>query len=148
LHGGVIRGESRRKTEQNRDSRSDKQTIHVALLEESLQWHRILISAQALELPGRCLKNVQGGAWFRRFVFLRAGIEARSERSGFFPRDLLADKKAPGDAAAFKAWLRGISQKVAEASMEGAFLGFGGVRVSDSEKATLAQISKSLGMAT
>jgi hypothetical protein len=61
---------------------------------------------------------------------------------------VILDKKAPGDAAAFKAWLRSISQKVAEASMEGAFLGFGGVRVSDSEKATLAQISKSLGMAT
>ena len=61
---------------------------------------------------------------------------------------VILDNKAPGDAAAFKAWLRGISQKVAEASMEGAFLGLGGVRVSDSEKATLAQISKSLGMAT
>jgi hypothetical protein len=58
----------------------------------------------------------------------------------------ILDAKAPGDAAAFKAWLRGISQKVAEASREGAFLGFGGVRVSDSEKATLAEISKSLGM--
>jgi hypothetical protein len=56
------------------------------------------------------------------------------------------DAKAPDDAAAFKAWLRGISQKVAEASREGAFLGFGGVRVSDSEKATLAEISKSLGV--
>jgi hypothetical protein len=58
----------------------------------------------------------------------------------------ILDKKAPGDAAAFKAWLRDISQKVAAASVEGAFLGFGGVRVSDSEKATLADIAKSLGM--
>jgi hypothetical protein len=29
--------------------------------------------------------------------------------------------------------------------MEGSLLGFGGVRVSDSERATLADISKSLG---
>jgi hypothetical protein len=53
--------------------------------------------------------------------------------------------KAPGDAVAFKDWLRGIGQKVAEASMEGSFLGFGGVRVSDAEKATLADIDKALG---
>jgi len=58
----------------------------------------------------------------------------------------ILDAKAPGDAAAFKTWLRDLSRKVAEAAVEGSFLGFGGVRVSDSEKATLADISKSLGM--
>jgi hypothetical protein len=50
----------------------------------------------------------------------------------------------PSDAAAFKDWLRGIGQKVAQASVEGAFLGLGGVRVSDAEKATLADITKAL----
>jgi len=54
--------------------------------------------------------------------------------------------KAPGDAPAFKTWLRSISQKVAEASSEGGFLGIGGVQVSDAEKATLADISKALGI--
>jgi hypothetical protein len=58
----------------------------------------------------------------------------------------LLEAKAPNDAAAFKAWLQGISQKVAEASQEGGFLGFGGVQVTDAEKATLADISKTLGM--
>lgn len=53
--------------------------------------------------------------------------------------------KAPGDAVAFKACLYGIGQQVAEASMEGGFLGFGGVRVSDAEKATLGDITKALG---
>jgi hypothetical protein len=57
----------------------------------------------------------------------------------------ILDAKAPGDAPAFKIWLRGISQKVAEASAEGGFLGFGGVQVSDAEKATLADIGKALG---
>jgi hypothetical protein len=52
--------------------------------------------------------------------------------------------KAPGDADAFKNWLRQISQNVAEASTEGGFLGMGGVAVSDSEKATLAEISSAL----
>jgi hypothetical protein len=57
----------------------------------------------------------------------------------------LVDAKAPGDAPAFKAWLRKISQDVAEASKEGGFLGIGGVRVSDAEKATLAEIQSALG---
>src|ERR1700751_4774488 len=49
----------------------------------------------------------------------------------------LLDAKAPSDAAAFKGWLRLIAQHVAEAASEGGLLGFGGVKVSDAEKATL-----------
>ena len=59
----------------------------------------------------------------------------------------LVDAKAPSDAAAFKGWLRQISQHVAEAAPEGGFLGIGGVQVSDAEKATLAQISNALKLA-
>jgi hypothetical protein len=54
--------------------------------------------------------------------------------------------KAPGDAAAFKDWLRQISQRTAEAATEGGSLfGLGGVQVSDAEKATLTEISSALG---
>jgi hypothetical protein len=60
----------------------------------------------------------------------------------------IVDAKAPDEAAAFKTWLREISQKVAEAAVEGSFLGFGGVRVSDAETATLRDISKALGTAS
>jgi hypothetical protein len=56
----------------------------------------------------------------------------------------LLDAKASGEAAAVKAWLRQISQNVADASTEGGFLGFGGVAVSDAEKATLAEIDAAL----
>jgi hypothetical protein len=56
----------------------------------------------------------------------------------------LLDAKAPQDAAAFKTWLRDIAQNAAEAANEGGFLGFGGVAVSDAEKATLAEISTAL----
>ena len=59
----------------------------------------------------------------------------------------LLDAKAPSDSAAFKAWLRQISQNTAEAATEGGGLfGIGGVRVSDAEKATLAEISSALGV--
>jgi hypothetical protein len=59
----------------------------------------------------------------------------------------VVDAKAPGDAAAFKGWLRQISQHVAEAATEGGLLGFGGVQVSDAEKATLKDISSALKLA-
>jgi hypothetical protein len=54
--------------------------------------------------------------------------------------------KAPGDAAAFKGWLRQISQKTAEAASEGGGWFGGGVQVSDAEKATLGEISSALGI--
>ena len=58
----------------------------------------------------------------------------------------LVDSRAPGDAAAFKGWLRQISQHVAEAATEGGFLGICGVAVSETEKATPAEISGALGL--
>lgn len=56
----------------------------------------------------------------------------------------IADQKAKQDAPAFKAWLKHIAEAVAEASTEGGFLGFGGVSVSDAEKATLAEVAAAL----
>src|SRR4051794_19322759 len=55
--------------------------------------------------------------------------------------------KAPADAAAFKTWLRQISQATAEAAREGGgLLGIGGVKVSEAEKATLTEIDSALGV--
>jgi hypothetical protein len=59
---------------------------------------------------------------------------------------VLLDAKAPEDAAAFKSWLQTIAKEVAEAAKEGGFLGFGGVQVSEAEKATLAEIASTLGL--
>ena len=58
----------------------------------------------------------------------------------------LVDGKAPTDAVAFKHWLLHIAQNVAEAGSEGGFLGFGGVQVSDKEKATIAELNGVLGV--
>ncbi len=46
----------------------------------------------------------------------------------------------------FKVWLQHVAQKSAEAGSEGGFLGFGGVAVSDAEKATLGEITEALGL--
>jgi hypothetical protein len=41
----------------------------------------------------------------------------------------IVDAKAGEDAPAFKVWLSGIAERIAAASKEGGFLGFGGVAV-------------------
>jgi hypothetical protein len=58
----------------------------------------------------------------------------------------LLDTKAPGAAEQVKSWLLGVSDRVAEAASEGGFLGIGGVKVSEAEKATLEEISGALGL--
>jgi len=60
----------------------------------------------------------------------------------------LVDAKAPADAASFKTFLQHIAHAVAEAAKEGVFLGFGGVHVSEAEKATLSHIAENLGLPT
>ena len=60
----------------------------------------------------------------------------------------LLDSKAPDGGLVFKSWLREIAQKAPEAAKEGGFLGLGGVAVSDTEKATLAQIAAALQSST
>jgi hypothetical protein len=95
-------------------------------------------------------KSKDGNILAMRERFARAEPTESVQRSLATLREVTAivDAKAPDEAAAFKTWLREISQKVAEAAVEGSFLGFGGVRVSDAERATLRDISKALGMAS
>jgi hypothetical protein len=40
------------------------------------------------------------------------------------------------------------ARKVAQAGLEDTFLGFGGIRMSEKEKATLVEISQALGLET
>ena len=56
----------------------------------------------------------------------------------------IVDAKAPAEAAEFKSWLLATANQVADASKEGGFLGFGGVTVSDAEKATLGDLAAAL----
>ena len=60
--------------------------------------------------------------------------------------ELLARKSTPEEAQGFKAWLHGIATRVAEASNEGGFLGFGGEKVSAAEREALASIGQTLGL--
>ena len=53
-------------------------------------------------------------------------------------------QKTPLEAESFKNWLYETANTVAEAGVEGGFLGFGGVKVSDAERVTLNEISQIL----
>jgi hypothetical protein len=57
----------------------------------------------------------------------------------------LVGVKAPEQATAFREYLRETAQRVAEAGTEGGFMGFGGEKVSEAEKKTLADIDRALG---
>ncbi|WP_067047028.1 hypothetical protein [Methanofollis ethanolicus] len=57
---------------------------------------------------------------------------------------ILAARTTPGEAAGFRKWLLGIGHAVAEASREGGFLGIGGARVSEKEKAALRELAEVL----
>jgi hypothetical protein len=61
--------------------------------------------------------------------------------------DLLAQKATPEEATELKQWLAGVAKATAEATKEGGFLGFGGTLVSDEEKAALATVNSTLGLA-
>ena len=72
-------------------------------------------------------------------AFRKAAIE--KSRAGL---DLLKRKGTPEDVAAFKDFLLKLGEKVANAAKEGAFLGFGGERVSEDERAILAELAQAL----
>jgi len=58
----------------------------------------------------------------------------------------ILDAKAGADSGQFKAWLKHVSERVAEASTEGGFLGFGGVKVTEAEKASIEDVARALNI--
>jgi hypothetical protein len=58
---------------------------------------------------------------------------------------LLASKVSPQEASEYRQWALAVAEKVAMASTEGSFLGFGGERLSASEKQLLGELKVALG---
>ena len=56
------------------------------------------------------------------------------------------DAKAGEEAAPIKSWLYNVAVATAEAAREGDFMGIGGVRVNEAEKAALQQLAEILGV--
>lgn len=59
----------------------------------------------------------------------------------------ILDAKAPNEAPSFKNWLKHVADQVAESANEGGVLGIGGTRVTDNEKATIAEVGRALNVA-
>lgn len=55
--------------------------------------------------------------------------------------------RGAGGSDAYRQMLVDVAQRAAEASKEGGFLGFGGVRVSDKEQAFITEVKKTVGLA-
>ena len=60
---------------------------------------------------------------------------------------MLTAKSSASEAAEYKQWAMSVAEKVANASTEGGFLGFGGERVTAEEKAVIEDIRNALGIA-
>lgn len=60
---------------------------------------------------------------------------------------VVAAKATPAEAQAYKAMLVSVAEQAANASKEGGFLGFGGVRVSDKEQTFIAEVKGAAGIA-
>ncbi len=59
---------------------------------------------------------------------------------------LLASKSSNQEAREYKQWAMSVAEKVAMATTEGGFLGFGGERLSANEKQLLGEIQSALGV--
>ncbi len=59
---------------------------------------------------------------------------------------VLAVKASAAEADAYRKMLVSVAQDAANASKEGGFLGFGGVRVSEKERAFIDEVSKAAGL--
>jgi hypothetical protein len=60
---------------------------------------------------------------------------------------LVAGKASPAEAEAYRKMLVSVAEQAANASKEGGFLGFGGVRVSDKERAFISDVKSAAGVA-
>jgi len=58
--------------------------------------------------------------------------------------DLLSRKATPDEIQAYKRMVMVVAEKAANASREGGFLGFGGVRVSNAEQSFLNEVKGAL----
>jgi len=75
---------------------------------------------------------------------LRDDLQKRAAEKAREATAMLQEKGSPGDLDAYCALLINIADRTARAAKEGAFLGFGGQWVSDSERGVISRISKAM----
>jgi hypothetical protein len=61
--------------------------------------------------------------------------------------DVVTRKGSAEEAAAYRKMLADVAERAANASKEGGFLGFGGVRVSEKEETFISEVKRAVGIA-
>jgi len=79
------------------------------------------------------------------FAGIQAALRKEATDKSRAALDLLRQKGSPEDIAAYRDFLIKLGDKVANAAKEGAFLGFGGERVSEHERTLLAELAEAVG---
>jgi hypothetical protein len=75
---------------------------------------------------------------------LREQLQSAAADKASAANFVLKQKGSPDDLQAFRTFLVDIADRTANAAKEGGFLGFGGERVSEGERAVISRISKAL----
>ena len=125
---------------QGREEHADSPLI-VALLEKAENWDEA--KEKATDYRERSKRRLEAAGVSSREELLRqVELDCRAAAA------LVDERTAPSEAGAYKEWSVTIAREVAGAAKEGGFLGFGGERVSEEERAMLARIEQALGVPT
>jgi len=106
------------------------------LLREICQKEEMMTSVESIKSRTRA-----GGD----FAGIQAALRKEAIEKARAAVGLLRQKGEPEDIVAYREFLIALGEKVANAAKEGAFLGFGGERVSEHERTLLAELAEAVG---
>ena len=117
----------------------------VGLLQQELKGGLLGAMFADKSMPGMPdLKTLVGeGNREQQMANLKSAVLGRIREAA----DLVSRKATPEEALAYKHVIKSVSEKAANASKEGGFLGFGGVRVSSAEQSFLNEVKAALQLA-
>ena len=130
----------------------------IGAVQEATATSRSMLAARNQEgsLAGEIVSAFEDGA-ARKAARDRAVALARGKKPAEVTAAALAElgavaalvrTKTPDQSPEFATWIKGLASGVAEAAVEGGFMGFGGEKVSEAEKKTLADLDAALGGAS
>ncbi len=106
------------------------------LLREICEKEEMLSSVESIKIRARTSGDFAG---------IQAALRKDAIDKSRTAIDLLRQKGSPEDIAAYREFLLTLGDKVANAAKEGAFLGFGGERISEHERTLLAELAEAVG---
>ena len=105
---------------------------------------RAISSREEISAAQQSLRELVSETKGAEFQQVKERIAARSLETLRSALDALQRKGSAADYDAYASFAKALAKRVAEAAKEGSFLGFGGERVSEGERAMLAQLDRAL----